>query len=817
MGGAANQGSTVNQQETRTAPFAADDPRPLLPVAGSGDRAVLDAVRRFFVGKGPGAAVPEDWYPALLSAFRDVSRVRTLYPLFLPAPAGADTGACRGLGELLEQALPQGDVRILADNLPRLERRVRAAMAGSTRPAAAREVVESVREAFLGEIDLREEHRAELSAHLDALVAAIPAGQILADGPHADLHLLLHAVAIDRAPRLVAFRELVTLRVNQLRERLDADAAKRPRPAEEWVGALGGSGGLFDSRAMTALLNRERPTNLMSDAHRARLDGLVASLRGWLSGAADGVTVVHDGLVDDTWVQDLPVSLVRADDALGAGLAAFDERAAAFAGVVRALRAADLELDGTWDDATHTTWFEGFDWQSFSEDELHLLPVVGVLASASAVAANLASLTQLLLSGRPVQAMVVVAPSESPGQADPYAAFRLELGILGVGLRQGYVQQSSAARPQHLVSGLLAALGGTRAGLHVLSTDRQSDGTGARLGAWLHAGTALEGRAHPFFRFDPEQGQGFANRVDFSENASPDLDWPAYVLAARDAVGSTQDLDLPYTFADFALLERLFADQLMPVPDDAPTGDLVTVTEWLDLAPAESIQRVPTVWVVDADNALHRVAVSRKLAFVVRDRLAQWKALQEMAGINDEYARVAAEAARAEAREEADAELAQLANAHAAELDEVRAVEADEAMRRLTAVLLEGDLAGLTPSAPRPAAAPVAEAAPAGEAPVADEAPAEVEEEEEDALSFDEAYIDSFMCTSCNECTSANGAIFQYNADKQAFIADPAGGPFRDIVGAAEKCPARCIHPGKPLNPDEPGLDDLIARAAPFN
>jgi pyruvate-ferredoxin/flavodoxin oxidoreductase len=36
------------------------------------------------------------------------------------------------------------------------------------------------------------------------------------------------------------------------------------------------------------------------------------------------------------------------------------------------------------------------------------------------------------------------------------------------------------------------------------------------------------------------------------------------------------------------------------------------------------------------------------------------------------------------------------------------------------------------------------------------------------------------------------------------------------VIGA-EKCPAKCIHPGKPLNPDEPGLEALMDRAAPFN
>ena len=56
-----------------------------------------------------------------------------------------------------------------------------------------------------------------------------------------------------------------------------------------------------------------------------------------------------------------------------------------------------------------------------------------------------------------------------------------------------------------------------------------------------------------------------------------------------------------------------------------------------------------------------------------------------------------------------------------------------------------------------------------------------------------------------------------YNDDRQAIIADPKAGPYADLVEAAELCPARCIHPGKPLDASEPGLDDLIARAEPFN
>ncbi len=73
------------------------------------------------------------------------------------------------------------------------------------------------------------------------------------------------------------------------------------------------------------------------------------------------------------------------------------------------------------------------------------------------------------------------------------------------------------------------------------------------------------------------------------------------------------------------------------------------------------------------------------------------------------------------------------------------------------------------------------------------------------------------MCTTCDDCMGINKMMFAYNDDKQAIITDPRAGPYADLVAAAEICPAKCIHPGKPLDPNEPGLDELIARAEPFN
>ena len=55
-----------------------------------------------------------------------------------------------------------------------------------------------------------------------------------------------------------------------------------------------------------------------------------------------------------------------------------------------------------------------------------------------------------------------------------------------------------------------------------------------------------------------------------------------------------------------------------------------------------------------------------------------------------------------------------------------------------------------------------------------------------------------------------------YNADGQAYIGNPDAGTFRELVEAAESCQVAIIHPGTPRRPDEPGLEELILRAAAF-
>ena len=92
-----------------------------------------------------------------------------------------------------------------------------------------------------------------------------------------------------------------------------------------------------------------------------------------------------------------------------------------------------------------------------------------------------------------------------------------------------------------------------------------------------------------------------------------------------------------------------------------------------------------------------------------------------------------------------------------------------------------------------------------------------VEEVVEERGPIEEAFIETARCNTCDECTKKNDKMFAYNEDKKAYFKDIDAGTFKDLVEAAELCKVAIIHPGKPRNPDEPNLEELIKRAEPFN
>jgi ferredoxin len=169
--------------------------------------------------------------------------------------------------------------------------------------------------------------------------------------------------------------------------------------------------------------------------------------------------------------------------------------------------------------------------------------------------------------------------------------------------------------------------------------------------------------------------------------------------------------------------------------------------------------------------------------------------------VNNAYAEAAAAKARIEIR-----------NADTERDEKVKLEGATEAVRRVVAMLTGGAAA--------PVAAPArpAEPLPHGRGSEAVR-PAEPlphgrgSERVWPEPASEDPYIDSFLCTSCNDCFKINNRLFAYDGNKQAYIADARAGTFAELVKAAEGCPAKCIHPGTPRPDDQTVTPQLLAKA----
>jgi hypothetical protein len=804
--------------------------------AASVDPDTIGLLRRFHFGEPAAAeqtAAPAPTVlPALLNAYRDASVIRYQYPLFLAPPGeSAATELATPVGEMLSAALQtfapgDDDARILRDNLPWLERYLKEAL-GDSGPADAAALFADAAAAMQEQLDLNASAREKLDADLEQLAGAIPpGGQLLGYGPGVSLQLLLHAIRHRDSQSRAQLRASIDQHSNGLEALLDVEKAKsadanKPGSIKTSVG-LGSQ--YIDSGALSgALESRASGSVEMSAARRERIEKALQTLQGWQDHA---VLVRFVGQLDEPGLGDLPeLQLIDSDEPCSTAAEVYTREAAEYATLFAALRIAALEIDGIYEPSVHDSWFANFDWQAFSAEELQLVTRVVALVSADHLAGEgLPSFSRLLGSRLPVHVLSWVRAYDNPGARSdegPFDAYRFELGYFGVGHRQAVVAQASAARHDDLLSGFLCALDSNRTSLHLINRGTQSRTEKPLLDPWFVASAALESRAHPFVLVNPDAGDHAAQRVSFGGNPQADGDWPVEKLEYQGSDGETAEMDLAFTFADYALLMPALHDHFRVIPAGLESEDLVPIDQYLEAVGDLADRAVPFVWAIDDAGVLLRLAVSRALVFACRDRLNYWHTLQELAGIQNFYVEEAIDRIVEEQRAAIEAEREQRQKEHEEELENVRSEAAGEAMGQLVDFLMGADLSGMLTGggqlATMPAAAP-AVVEPAPEEQAAEPAPAEEETEEaEEELSFDEPWLDTAACTTCDDCMSINKMMFAYNEDKQAFIRDPKAGTYADLVAAAEICPAKCIHPGKPLDPNEPGLDELIARAEPFN
>ncbi|MGD2067530.1 MAG: 2-oxoacid:acceptor oxidoreductase family protein [Gemmatimonadota bacterium] len=556
-------------------------------------------------------------------------------------------------------------------------------------------------------------------------------------------------------------------------------------------------------------------------------------------------------------------------DAPSIAIGIFEGHMRKMADAFTAVRRAEKLVDGSYDAESDEAFFQAFDWQQFNDEEFKLCPpILSIGGDGAMLDIGFQNLSRLMASGKPIRVLVLdtqvysntggqACTSGFTGQVADMSAWgkaqhgktevRKELGFIALAHRGVFVHQTSQALASHLIEGVIKGLNSRRPAVFNVYTPCPVEHGLADDWAPTAAKYALEARAFPFFTYDPDGGESLSECLNLDGNPDVDSTWPTYELTYEDENGDRATLEVPMTIADWAATETRFRKHFKRIAPDAWSEDQVPFDEFVEMDAEEREGRKPFIHVVEHDGKLGRLSVSKEMVVLAEERLHFWHQLREMAGL-DVPARARGLVVR-ELEKEFESKMARLHTEYEEKVNELKSRYPRVVARRMAEGLMRfgGDrtisdllkeaesLPGLDPVGPEDlldlapgsgpggngggtaTAAPPAPAKEAQEAPAAEaEAAPAVAEEEDDELRM-EPYIDTPMCTSCNDCLNINGQMFAYDENKQAYIKDPRAGTFAQLVQAAEKCPAAIIHPGDPLDKNEPDLEKWVKRAEPFN
>ncbi len=694
--------------------------------------------------------------PALLARYKDLTTLRYDFPLVLirnsAGPEFVQSLSALVDNALIEAAPPGSENERLRKHILRLEREIRTLVAAGAAGSLSELWNQAAQRLGSGTDELLEDSASR------AGVSVKIDGDLVDCDADLPMRLFTHAWASVQKQKASRFHDKVNRLVLKLSDMLRSDfvRSKAGQSAKSLKTSVGAAySDVFDFEVMSRLLAKAAPQESLPESQRRRIEWALSVLKSQeFFCSTNGQFEPADGEQRCSYVF----------ESCAAALKGLRERLPKMIELTKAIAITELEIEGHYDELKHDPFFEEFGDGALGPDDLNLFPDSLVCIRAGNVSATeYADLMAVLCAGLPVK--VVVQSNdilEEPLVRDGRRAFSLRsarLANMMVGLNDVYVLQSSSSNLLPCRERIFKGL--TYPGPALFSVFSGAARSAADLPPYLVAAAAMESRAFPAFSYDPSAGPDWASRFSLEGNPQVNRDWPVQGLAYEDENHQRISQDLAFTFVDFVACDRRYARHFARVPRARWNGNMISVDKCLVGATKGLPEHVPHLLMTDRDDVLQKVIVDDKLIPEARRCLEMWHSLQELSGIRGSTA----------------------------EAPPMREKTAPEEAREREAPRHE----------PKPAAAPAT-------------AVAKPEQEK----SSDEAYIETPRCTSCDECTQINNKMFAYDANKQAYLADINAGSYRQLVEAAENCQVSIIHPGKPRNPNEPGLEELLKRAEPF-
>jgi hypothetical protein len=704
-------------------------------------------------GDSTGKAAGGDVRPALLSRYRDLTALRYDFPLVLLRDAG-DKGYVQCLSAIVDGVVNSLVKDESGDRLTRHLLRLEREIR-VLMAAGARGSLSALWDDATGRLMAQGDPLLK-----DSLARARRALKV--GGELADCDQAMPAGLLKRAWTLVQDRKTRKLGEDlrrlsiSLSNILQADAARSAagRSAASLKADIGtGHAEIFDFAVMSRMLSRTASKEGLPPGRRRRIESLLTVLK-----SQRFLSMPEDGTGRTAEDRCYAFSFRNCAQALEA----YRQRLPEAMALAKAIAVAELEVEGAYREDKHDALFKDFGAGNLGQEELSHFPDYLICLSADKLQAGETDpLMEMLSAGLPVKILVQTDDllEESTIAHDGHFALGMrakQLASMAIGLSDVYVLQSSSSNLFQCRERILKGM--SYAGPALFSVYSGASGDAASLPPYLAAAAAMESRAFPAYTYDPSAGPNWASRFHLASNSQVEADWPVQAFSCEDENHQRVQSESGFTFVDFVACDQRHAGHFARVPRAKWNAKMLPVDEYLRLGAKDVQDCVPFIALVDSENRLHRAIVADRLIRAALRCRESWHSLQELGGIHNSHA----EKLLARAREE------------------------------------QAEKPAAMPAAPATATAPAA-------------AP-----EPEEKKSPDEAYIETARCTTCNECTQINDKMFSYNENKQAYIANPDAGTYAQLVEAAESCQVSIIHPGKPRNPAEPGIADLLKRAEAF-
>lgn len=755
--------------------------------------------------------------PAVLTPWLRADLQWGEFPLYLPDPIHPEerivplTDLLTTTLDDIESAEPAREQ--LRDILWQAARAADEACANAAGPKPFREILEVAEVTFRNEIDVAFPHDAPVLHELWAKVMArLPEdGMLLSLSRYTSLELYARVIGDHRHAARQSFRRTLQSLVASLQDRLDLDLTHSPDAirSDTLSAAMGNVAETYvDLQALSGQLHPPRGSKAMTPTHRKRVVESIDMLTHYLEedDKDPSPILVHSQEFPEElpWPRD---DMVHNPDSFATALALSEAAADELVPLLRAAWLARLEVMNQYDATLHDETLDSLDRDSLTAQDMLLCRGIVVLETDAAFeGATLASYSKLLHSRCPVH-ILVLHDTVQPNRADGSVSFdRCDPGLAlrSVAHQEPYVFQSSLARPEHLASGLkqMAQTAGPAAAF--ISHNPWPD---FRESAWLGLVASYQGRSAPCFRFTPGDHATQATYFSCSHNPQPRAVWPTYCIPYVQPDATEGQLELAFTFADGVAQDPACREHFCMIPAQAWDSSQKELSDYLHTPPTDSANDIPFIWIVDENGLLQRAAVTRALTRASRERMQAWQQMQALAGISSDTVRHIPEPPQShtpqkETNKEVDASVIRDVGLHQADVGVTEGT-----IHRLVATLL-----GIH-TTPENMKDSLPIASNSGEPTVERSSTSNAKPD----TAIEEPYIDSVLCTSCDDCIHINSLVFAYNENKQAYIADPSKGTFAQLVKAAAQCPAACIHPGSPRAGDTSVTPTLLAKAAEFN